>query len=44
MVRTGTGFCWAALMNTRSQPSATMDAAIDRMMWDVVESVPAWNA
>lgn len=44
MVRTSTGFCWAALMNTRSQPSATMDAAIDRMMWNMVESKPAWNA
>ena len=44
MVRTPTGFCWAALANTRTQPSNEIDAAIDQMMWNMVRSVPSWNA
>jgi CubicO group peptidase (beta-lactamase class C family) len=43
MVRTSTGFCWAALANTRTQPSNQIDAAIDQMMWNMVRTVPSWN-
>jgi CubicO group peptidase (beta-lactamase class C family) len=44
MVRTPTGFCWAALANTRTQPSNQIDTAIDQMMWNMVRTVPSWNA
>jgi hypothetical protein len=43
MVRTSTGFCWAALANTRTQPSNQIDTAIDQMMWSMVGTVPSWN-
>jgi CubicO group peptidase (beta-lactamase class C family) len=41
MVRTASGFCWAALTNTRSKG---IDLAMDDMMWKIVRSVPAWRA
>jgi CubicO group peptidase (beta-lactamase class C family) len=44
MVRTATGMCWAALTNTRTQPSNEIDTAIDQMMWNMVRTVPAWGA
>ena len=44
MVRTASGMCWAALTNTRTQPSDEIDAALDQMVWDMVRQVPAWNA
>jgi CubicO group peptidase (beta-lactamase class C family) len=44
MVRTATGMCWAALTNTRTEPSNEIDAALDQMMWDIVRTVPAWGA
>lgn len=44
MVRTSTGMCWAALTNTRTQPSNEIDTAIDQMMWNMVGCVPAWGA
>jgi CubicO group peptidase (beta-lactamase class C family) len=44
MVRTSTGMCWAALTNTRTQPSNEIDTALDQMMWDMVRTVPAWGA
>ena len=44
MVRTQTGMCWAALTNTRSQPSNEIDASLDKMMWDMVRCVPEWGA
>ncbi len=44
MLRTATGMCWAALTNTRTQPSNEIDAAINQMMWDMVRTVPAWGA
>lgn len=43
MVRTPTGFCWAALANTRTLPNDDIDKAIDQMMWNMVRSVPGWN-
>jgi CubicO group peptidase (beta-lactamase class C family) len=44
MVRTATGMCWAALTNTRTQPSNEIDAALDQMMWNMVRTVPVWGA
>jgi CubicO group peptidase (beta-lactamase class C family) len=44
MVRTPTGMCWAALTNTRTQPSNQIDTALDQMMWNMVRTVPAWGA
>jgi CubicO group peptidase (beta-lactamase class C family) len=44
MVRTPTGMCWAALTNTRTQPSNEIDTALDQMMWNMVRSVPSWGA
>jgi CubicO group peptidase (beta-lactamase class C family) len=44
MLRTATGMCWAALTNTRTQPSNEIDTAISQMMWDMVRTVPAWGA
>jgi CubicO group peptidase (beta-lactamase class C family) len=44
MVRTPTGFCWAALTNTRTEPSNVIDKALDEMMWNMVRCVPAWGA
>jgi CubicO group peptidase (beta-lactamase class C family) len=44
MVRTATGLCWAALTNTRTEPSDEIDSALDMMMWNMVRQVPAWGA
>jgi CubicO group peptidase (beta-lactamase class C family) len=44
MVRTATGLCWAALTNTRTEPSSQIDAALDNMMWNMARSVPQWGA
>ena len=44
MVRTSTGLCWAALTNTRTEPSDVINAALDQMMWDMVHCVPVWGA
>jgi CubicO group peptidase (beta-lactamase class C family) len=44
MVRTATGLCWAALTNTRTEPVADIDAALDQMMWNIARSVPEWGA
>jgi CubicO group peptidase (beta-lactamase class C family) len=43
MVRTSSGFCWAALANTRESPGDT-GGAMDRMMWDLVRQVKTWKA
>jgi CubicO group peptidase (beta-lactamase class C family) len=44
MVRTSTGFCWAALTNTRTEPSDEIGGALDQMVWDMVHQVPSWAA
>jgi CubicO group peptidase (beta-lactamase class C family) len=44
MVRTSAGMCWAALTSTRTQPSATINTALDQMVWNMVHQVQAWNA
>jgi CubicO group peptidase (beta-lactamase class C family) len=43
MVRTHSGFCWAALTNTRRHQS-DMAADLDRLVWTMVRKVAAWNA
>jgi CubicO group peptidase (beta-lactamase class C family) len=43
MVRTASGFCWAALANTREAGTDT-GGAMDRMMWDLVRQVKRWGA
>lgn len=44
MVRTSTGMCWAALANTRTEPHAQIDEALDQLIWNMVNLVPAWSA
>jgi CubicO group peptidase (beta-lactamase class C family) len=43
MVRTASGFCWAALANSR-EDSGDTGSAMDRMMWDLVRQVNGWKA
>lgn len=44
MVRTATGLCWAALTNSRTQPSDEIDASLDKLIWSMARSVPEWGA
>jgi CubicO group peptidase (beta-lactamase class C family) len=39
LVRTASGLCWAAFTNTRVE-----GLVLDKMMWQIVEAVPAWKA
>lgn len=41
LVRTASGFCWAALTNTRRKPD--IDLALDNMVWEMVRKVSAWK-
>lgn len=41
MVRTSSGFCWAALANTR-RPGSPMDGDLDRLIWEMVGKVTRW--
>lgn len=41
MVRTASGFCWAALLNTRENHAGD---ALDDMMWEMVRKVKSWKA
>jgi CubicO group peptidase (beta-lactamase class C family) len=43
MVRTASGFCWAALTNTRRQPYDEIGLALDNMVWNMARSVSAWR-
>ena len=43
MVRTASGFCWAALTNTRTTGQPDMGLALDNMVWDMVHRVSAWK-
>jgi CubicO group peptidase (beta-lactamase class C family) len=43
MARTAKGMCWAALTNTRTEPSNEIDNALAQMMGNMVHVVPAWN-
>ncbi len=42
MLRTASGFCWAALANSR-EASGDTGGAMDRMMWDLVRQVKRWK-
>jgi CubicO group peptidase (beta-lactamase class C family) len=42
IVRTASGFCWAALANTREVRGDT-GGAMDRMMWDLARQVKIWK-
>lgn len=41
LVRTASGFCWAAIANARAEGIAP---ALDRLMWKIVKTVPGWQA
>jgi CubicO group peptidase (beta-lactamase class C family) len=41
MVRTSSGFCWAALTNTR--PKGDMGLALDNLVWEMARRVRAWK-
>jgi CubicO group peptidase (beta-lactamase class C family) len=43
MVRTPTGTCWAALCNTRTEPSDQINTALDQMMANIIRTVPGWG-
>jgi CubicO group peptidase (beta-lactamase class C family) len=43
MVRTASGFCWAALTNTRATGQPDIGLALDNMVWDMVHKVSAWK-
>ena len=40
-VQTASGLCWAGFTNSRSKDLAN---ALDRLMWGIAKSVPAWDA
>jgi CubicO group peptidase (beta-lactamase class C family) len=42
MLRTASGFCWAALANARKMSEDT-GSAMDRMMWKLVRQVKHWR-
>ena len=44
MVRTASGFCWAALTNTRRSGQPDIGLALDNLVWDMVRKVGAWHA
>ena len=41
MVRTGSGLCWAAFVNTRTKD---IGLALDQLVWKLARVVPAWRA
>jgi CubicO group peptidase (beta-lactamase class C family) len=44
LVRTASGFGWAALANTRRRGSPDMGLALDNLIWDMVRQVTDWGA
>jgi CubicO group peptidase (beta-lactamase class C family) len=44
MVRTHSGFCWAALTNTRTTSGPNIGLALDNLIWGMVRKVGAWHA
>ena len=42
MVRTHSGFCWAAFINTRRADSA-LDGDLDRLIWSMAAQVKGWH-
>jgi len=43
MVRTATGFSWAALCSTRRQPADEINLALDNLVWEMARQVRAWR-
>jgi len=43
MVRTASGFCWAALTNTRKPGQPDMGLALDNTVWEMARKVKAWK-
>jgi CubicO group peptidase (beta-lactamase class C family) len=43
VMRTSSGFCWAALTNTRRPPTNVMSTALNKMVWDMVGEVHNWH-
>jgi len=43
MVRTASGFCWAALTNTRRSGQPDINLALDNMVWDMARKVSSWK-
>jgi len=43
MVRTASGFSWAALCNTRRQPADQINLALDNLVWEMARKVRAWG-
>jgi hypothetical protein len=43
LVRTASGFCWAALANSGGASPDTANA-MDQMMWELVRKVRSWRA
>ena len=41
LVRTASGLCWAALINTRS---TAVGGALDQLIWKMAKAVPSWAA
>ncbi len=42
MVRTHSGFCWAAFTNT-SRRNSKLDGDLDNLIWTMVQQVKAWK-
>jgi hypothetical protein len=42
VVRTHSGFCWAAFINTRRNGSM-LDGDLDKLVWTMVREVKAWR-
>jgi CubicO group peptidase (beta-lactamase class C family) len=43
MVRTASGFSWAALCNTRRLPAEEIDLALDNLVWEMARKVSVWG-
>jgi CubicO group peptidase (beta-lactamase class C family) len=43
LVRTASGFCWAALTNTRRKGQPDIGLALDNMVWEMARKVKAWK-
>jgi hypothetical protein len=42
IVRTHSGFCWAAFTNTR-RSNSNLTADLDKLIWTMVQQVTAWK-
>ena len=42
VVRTRSGFCWAAFTDTR-RPNSTLDGDLDKLVWKMVSRMKTWH-